>query len=190
MLRWIGHVGFLLAWLLILVMGVLMWAPHLTKYKTDIIVGQSMEPTIPLYSIIVVEPVVPADIRRGDVITFEQPDAPGRKVTHRVARISRSEDGAPVFHTKGDNNATPDPYEVLFQDTGWRVREHVPHIGWLMLQAQTKSARLLLVAVPVLLVLSMFLRWLWRDEEDELEDDAADQDDEWRTWSDVDGQAA
>lgn len=185
MLRWFGHVGFLLAWLLILLMGVIMWGPHLTKYKTDIIIGQSMEPTIPLYSVIVVEPVAPTDISRGDVITFEQPDVPGRKVTHRVAEITRSRTGAPVFHTKGDNNPTRDPYEVSFKDTGWRVRHHVPHIGWLMLQSQTRVARLLIVALPVLIVLSMFLRWLWRSEDDVIEDDDAD-DQDWRTWHDLD----
>src|SRR6476661_7633586 len=85
--RFAVHVVVLSCWVLIAVMAVLTWAPHATRFKTDIIVGQSMEPTIPLYSVIVVEPVDPADIRRGDVITFEQPDTPGRKVTHRVVRI-------------------------------------------------------------------------------------------------------
>lgn len=170
-LRWASHVVFLLAWILIAVMATLMWGPHLTKYKTDIIVGQSMEPTIPLYSVIIVEPVKPGDIRRGDVITYEQPDVPGRKVTHRVAEVDRAKDGTPIFRTKGDNNPARDPYETRYDDTGWRVRTHVPHVGWLMLQAQTRGARIALVAAPVLIVLVMFLRWLWRPEDDDVNGD-------------------
>ncbi len=171
MLRWLSHVMFLVAWILVAVMGALMWGPHLTRYKTDIIIGQSMEPTIPLYSVIVVEPVDPGDLRRGDVITYEQPDVPGRKVTHRVVGVERSESGSPVFRTKGDNNDARDPYETTYEDTGYRVKTHVPHVGWLMIKAQTRWARVLLVVIPVLLLLTQFLRWVWRDEREDDEDE-------------------
>ena len=188
-LRWCSHVGFLLAWIVIALMAVLMWGPHVTRYKTDVIIGQSMEPTIPLYSVIVVEPVDPADIRRGDVITFEQPDVPGRKVTHRVTAVAR-EDGRPAFTTKGDNNDARDPWTVRYEDTAWRVHTHVPHIGWVMLQAQTRLARVFLVALPVLVMLALFLRWLWRgDDRDEFDDDRQLEDD-WRAWNDPHGRAA
>ncbi len=171
-------------------MGALMWGPHVTRYKTDIIVGQSMEPTIPLYSVIVVEPVDPASIRRGDVITYEQPDTPGRKVTHRVAEVTHEAGGRPVFHTKGDNNDARDPYRVRYDETGYRVRTHVPHLGWFMLQAQTRVARLLLVALPVLVVLAMFLRWLWRSEDGDEHVDDHDLAGEWTSWHDLEDRAA
>jgi signal peptidase len=166
----------LACWTLVIVTGALTWGPHLTRYKTDIIIGQSMEPTIPLYSVIVVEPIDPADIRRGDVITYQQPDIPDRKVTHRVQAIERGEDGTPTFITKGDNNEVRDPYEVTYAETGYRVRTHVPHVGWLMIHAQTPWARVLLVVVPVLLLLVQFLRWVWRDEPTDDEDDLAYED--------------
>jgi signal peptidase len=164
MTRFAGHVLVLACWTLVIVMGLITWGPHATRFKTDIIVGQSMEPTIPLYSVIVVEPVKPADIRRGDVISYQQPDLPDRKVTHRVDAIERGEDGTLTFLTKGDNNPARDPYEVQYADTGYRVTAHVPHVGWLMIKAQTRWARVLLVALPVLLLLVQALRWIWRDE--------------------------
>lgn len=159
-----GHVAVVACWLLVAVMAAITWGPHVTSYRTDIIVGQSMEPTIPLYSVIVVEPVDPETLRVGDVITFEQPDIPGRKVTHRIVQVADGPAHRPAFTTKGDNNLARDPYEVVYEGRGWRVREHVPHIGWLMLQAQTPWARVLLVALPVLVLLVQFLRWLWRDQ--------------------------
>jgi signal peptidase len=165
-----GHVVVLTCWVLIVVMGVLTWAPHATRFKTDIIVGQSMEPTIPLYSVIVVEPVDPATIRRGDVITFEQPEAPGRKVTHRVVKV-QVENGNRTFKTKGDNNATIDPWTVTYSDTGYRVRGHIPHVGWLLIKSQTRWARVMLVVFPVLVLLMQFLKWVWRDENDQDDDE-------------------
>ena len=184
--RFAGHVVVLACWTLVVVMGLLTWGPHATRYRTDIIVGQSMEPTIPLYSVIVVEPVDPADIRRGDVISYQQPEMPDRKVTHRVHAIERGAGASPTFVTKGDNNDVRDPYQVTYADTGYRVVHHVPHVGWLMIHAQTPWARVLLVALPVLLLLVQFLRWLWRDEEvdDELDSDELDD----RLWLEDDPQ--
>lgn len=163
--RFAGHVLVLATWTLVVVMGLLTWGPHATRFKTDIIVGRSMEPAIPLYSVIVVEPVEPSAIRHGDVISYQQPQLPDRKVTHRVHAVERGEAGTPTFITKGDNNDVRDPYEVTYADTGYRVVHHVPHVGWLMIQAQARWARVLLVVFPVLLLLVQFLRWVWRNED-------------------------
>lgn len=157
------HVVLVGCWLLVALMAVLMWGPHVSDYKTEIIVGRSMEPTIPLWSVIVVEPVEPAAIRTGDVIVAEPAELGGRKVTHRVTAREPGEHGKLVFRTRGDNNDTTDPWKVIYEDEAWRVVEHVPHVGWIMAKAQTRAARLLLVVLPVLLILAQVLRWIWRD---------------------------
>jgi signal peptidase I len=176
--RLCGHAAVLACWTLVIVMGLLTWGPHATRYRTDIIVGRSMEPTIPLYSVIVVEPVDPADIHKGDVITYQQPDMVTRKVTHRVHRVASNSRGERTFITKGDNNDVRDPYEVTYADTGYRLRAHVPHIGWLMIKTQTRWARVLLVVLPVLLLTLQFLRWVWRDDEPDEDDDQHDLDED------------
>jgi signal peptidase len=152
-------------------MAALTWVPKVTHVRTDIIVGQSMEPTIPLYSVIVVETVKPEAIRVGDVISFQEPDQPERKVTHRVASIEKGKNGHPSFITKGDNNDARDPWRVDYERDAYRVTTHVPAVGWLMIKAQTRWARLVLVVAPVLLMLVQFLRWTWSDDD---EDDDAD----------------
>ena len=176
--RLAGHALLVACWVLIALMAAITWGPHLTRYKTDIIVGQSMEPTIPLYSAIIVEPVKPRTLGVGDVITFQQPDSPERKITHRITKVERRGDGEIAFVTKGDNNEVRDPWRVTYADTGYRVRGHVPHVGWVMIQAQTQWARILLVVLPVLVLLVTFLRAIWRDEEpvllDELDVDDSD----------------
>lgn len=183
-LTWGRHVLYIAAWLTIALMCALTWAPHVTRYKTDVIIGPSMEPSIPLWSVIVVEPVEPEAIRAGDVITFQRPDQPSMKVTHRVARVLHTASG-PAFITKGDNNAVRDPWRVDYVDTGYRVAAHVPYVGWAMTRAQGRIARVLLVAVPTLVLLLQFLIWLWRPEDDEeeeaegLDDPIATADDRW-----------
>lgn len=162
--RWTFHVVFVACWVLIALMALLTWGPHLSRYKTEIIVGQSMEPTIPLWSVIVVEPVDPTELRKGDVIVAEPAMLQGRKVTHRVIEVDSTDDGRPKLRTQGDNNETADPWTITYAGDGYRVVRHVPHVGWIMAKAQTRVARLFLVVLPVLLILTQVLRWIWRDE--------------------------
>jgi signal peptidase len=103
----------------------------------------------------------------GDVITFEQPDVPGRKVTHRITKVERGEDGQRAFVTKGDNNDVRDPWRVAYIDEGYRVVAHVERVGWVMLHAQSRWARVLLVVLPIVVLLGQFLRWIWRSDDDE-----------------------
>ncbi len=181
LMRFLLHVAFVACWLLIALMALATWGPHVTRYKTEIIVGQSMEPTIPLWSVIVVEPVDPVDIRKGDIIVAQPDMLEGRKVTHRVTAVTETEDGRPQFQTRGDNNDSPDPWTVVYADGGWRVVGHAPYLGWLQSKAQTPMARVALVALPILFILAQVLRWIWRDEDD----DAGDDDHEhWTTWHD------
>lgn len=162
--QFLGHAAFIACWTVVVVMALVTWLPHVTPFKTDIIVGSSMEPNIPLYSVIAVEPVKPADLRVGDVITFEEPDMPGRKVTHRIKRIEQGKDqGTLSITTKGDNNDVQDPWRVTYADEAWRVRAHLPHVGWLLIQAQSKLARILLVGLPIILITGGFLRSVWKE---------------------------
>lgn len=189
--RFGGHVALVAVWVLVVVLGLVMWGPRFTPLRTDVIIGQSMEPTIPLYSVIVVEPVPVEQLRSGDIITFEQPEVGDRKVTHRIERVERRKDGRLAFVTKGDNNEARDPWRVTYEGSGYRVRTHVPHVGWLILQAQTPVARIGLVVLPALVLLVAALRWVWgswgtgtasRTEDDDGEDEL---DSSWDDWERV-----
>ena len=159
--RWSGRLLLVAAWIMVAAMAVVTWGPHLTPYRTDVIIGRSMEPTVPLWSVIFARPVNPSDIRTGDVITYQRPDAADMKVTHRVVDVVDDEHGR-GFVTRGDANPIRDPYVVRYDGTGWRVEGHAPHLGWFILQAQRREARVVLVVLPTLILLAQFLLWLWR----------------------------
>jgi len=79
------------------------------------VVTGSMEPEIPVDSLVVAK-VVPADtLKIGDDILFmsADPSVPdGAPVSHRIVNVSVDQNGEPVFTTKGIANDRQDPYPV------------------------------------------------------------------------------
>lgn len=66
----------------------------------------SMEPTLPVGSIILVKSVKDTEsLEVGDIVTFY--DINGRRVTHRVKEVVQ-QNGEIVYITKGDNNNVED----------------------------------------------------------------------------------
>ena len=68
----------------------------------------SMEPAIPVDSLIVVRAVEPGEIKAGDIISFYSADPAlgGAVNTHRVTEISQA-DGKWIYQTQGDANNVP-----------------------------------------------------------------------------------
>lgn len=73
----------------------------------------SMEPAIPVHSLVVVQQTDPAELQVGDTITFEATEGAldGALNTHRIVQIDEGSAG-PVFRTKGDANAVEDAQTV------------------------------------------------------------------------------
>jgi len=133
----------------------------------------SMEPAVPVHSMIFVEEVAPADVRVGDIITF---DPPGRttRVTHRV--VARERSGSRwYFKTKGDANPTvddwrrglaqPERYRGDVTYGGGPAIRHVatvPFAGWISVLGAVPRLRTALVLAPFLLVGLSLLTAIWR----------------------------
>jgi hypothetical protein len=66
--------------------------------------GASMTPFFREGDVLEIEPCAQGNVRRGDVLVFNEPGA-GRTVVHRVVAA-----GPEGITTKGDANGTPDPY--------------------------------------------------------------------------------
>lgn len=73
----------------------------------------SMEPAIPVHSLVVVRECDANELQVGDVITYRATDEglEGALNTHRITRVERGASG-PVFTTKGDANAVEDTTPV------------------------------------------------------------------------------
>lgn len=92
----------------------------------------SMEPTYPVGSLLVVEPIDPAAVRPGMAVSFVTADA---MVTHRVTEVVDGL-GGPRFRTRGDANDASDAALVPSEAVRGRVRWSVPKLGaaleWMM----------------------------------------------------------
>jgi signal peptidase I len=133
-------------------------------YKPIAVYSGSMEPTIPVGSLVVDRTITAQDVRVGDVITFSDPSVRGRLVTHRVIEIIQTPRGA-AYRTKGDANAERDPWTIRLTDQVGRVSFSVPFAGYVLYYAHTREVRTTLIFVAALLLLVGTLRRIWRKDE-------------------------
>ena len=151
----------------------------------------SMTPTFPVHTLLFVHDVPAADVRVGDVITFDPP-GPVPRTTHRVVK-RELHDGRWYFRTKGDGNPVADDWrqpgtpEALAKQsyvrgvsysngTAIRAEGHVKYVGWLAQLARVPHLRTALVGLPFLLLAIQSLLWIWkpgRPEDRMAEDEAA-----------------
>ena len=100
--------------------AVLLTTVLLLGWQLQVIQTGSMEPRFPAGSLAGVEPLDPADVRAGMTVVFADPGNPGRLVAHRA--VKRLPGDLPVWRTKGDANAEPDPFPVHAAAVRGRVR--------------------------------------------------------------------
>lgn len=100
--------------------------PRLFGYEIYEVVSGSMEPEIPVGSVIYVAAAEPEDILEDDVIAFRSGES---IITHRVV-TNRRLDGE--FVTKGDANELEDMNSVPYESLIGRVEHHFPLVGRLM----------------------------------------------------------
>ncbi len=84
----------------------------------------SMEPNLPVNSLIFVKPTPPEEIQAGDIITYTMNEN-GVLATHRVKFIRKS---SRQFVTRGDANNTDDP-AISWDNVVGKVVLHIPGIG-------------------------------------------------------------
>jgi len=156
-----------LAWAatgLALLLGGVMFVPAVLGYERYVITGGSMTGTYDRGSVLFAKAVPPADLRVGDVITYDPPyGGPGGLVTHRIVTIDER-DGRRVYRTKGDANAAADPWEFTLPDPlQARAAFAVPYAGHLIGALSDRGTRMLVIGLPALLVALGVLAALWRD---------------------------
>ena len=113
-----------------------------------VVMSGSMEPDLPVGSLIFVAPEPSSQIRPGDVVTFALTD---RVVTHRVVEVRAGVRG-PLLVTKGDANLDTDADPVQVGTTVGVPRFVVPEIGFAVIYVQSYWRALALVLVMALLV--------------------------------------
>ena len=125
--------------------------------ETYIVRTGSMEPSIPVGSVIFTKDVPPESLEEKDIITFQSgDDTDSNLITHRIIDI-RERNGI-EFKTKGDANEDP--------DSGWisqdQVKEKhlytVPYFGFLLDGLKSPAGIFLLIVIPGALIVSGEIR--------------------------------
>jgi signal peptidase len=129
--------------------------PRLLGNETYVIDGTSMSGTYNRGSIVIEKRTPAADLKVGDVITYLPPASSGvhHLVTHRIAAISADDDGKRLYRTKGDANATADPWRfTLDAPTQVHVVHSVPLVGYALIALNNPNTRRMAIAVPAVLI--------------------------------------
>jgi signal peptidase len=147
------------------IVAMLVLLPSLFGWQRYAIVSGSMTGTYDRGTLVLDEVVPVRDLRVGDVITYLPPRGagPDHLITHRIHSIVRDPSGARVFRTKGDANAVADPWTFrLDQPTQARVRVGIPHAGRVLSALSRRDVRMVIIALPALLIALSTLLALWR----------------------------
>ncbi|MBQ1299550.1 MAG: signal peptidase I [Erysipelotrichaceae bacterium] len=145
--RIIKILGILITALVIIV--TVMIAVPMEKYVVE---SPSMEPELPVGSIIYVYGDSPYNIEEGDIIVFRASGAT-TPTTHRVVE---NDTNSHQFITKGDNNPDNDISPVSYVNYVGKVMFHLPVIGHVLAEVTTGKGRIMLIitaASGLLLVL-------------------------------------
>ena len=131
---------------LVLVVAV---GPRVLPYQTATVTSAAMAPAIGAGSLVLLSRVDATALAVGDVVTFESPDAPGTLVTRRVDAVEHDADGTWLL-TKGDAEDARDPWRVRAVGSGWRSSFVVPAVGHVLTLLGGGPARVLAIAMSVL----------------------------------------
>ena len=132
--------------------------PSLFGYAPMIVLTDSMvgnnEDNFNGGDLIFVKTVKPEEVKKGDVISFFDPQGNGTSITsHRVVEVLK-ENGEISFKTKGDNNNTEDKLPVPSENlagvyTGFKI----VGAGRVAMFMQTPWGLIVCVVVPILLLI-------------------------------------
>ena len=131
----LNFLGSLIMWATILLCLVLA-APRLAGMKTYVVISGSMEPAIPVGSMVYSKAVDPQTLETGDVIVFYRSDvtqggggtADIIPITHRVVV---NDTAAGEITTKGDANENRDISKVTYNNVEGKMIFHIPRLGFI-----------------------------------------------------------
>lgn len=130
--------------------------PKLFGLQLFQILSGSMEPTLPVHSVIYVKDCDPAALQSGDIITFRFDSGSDLVETHRVVSVDTVSNS---IVTKGDANETNDQTQVRFDSVVGTVIFHLPLLGLLSQFIHSSQG----IAVCVVIFASVLLMWVLAD---------------------------
>jgi signal peptidase I len=153
--RLAGRAASVLLLVLALALAAVFLVPKALGHDLYVITTGSMAGTVDPGALVVAERVPVGALAPGDVITYEPPATSGidHLVTHRIVDIGTDEAGAVTYRTKGDANASADPWTfTLMSDVQPRMVWSAPELGRPVLWLADPQTRKLAIGVPAALI--------------------------------------
>jgi signal peptidase len=113
----------------------------------------SMEPAIPVGSIVVIKPANPDTLKVGDIICFKTEAESPITVTHRIIGITSQ-----GFITKGDANEDPDQWIIKKENIIGKVIAVIPLLGYIGYFVRTPIGFILLIIIPATIIIIMEIK--------------------------------
>ena len=125
--------------------------PKIAGFDTYVVVSGSMEPAIPVGSLVYSKEADPATLSEGDVIVFKTKEHGDTPITHRVVSNDTAKG---IIITKGDANAHEDAEPLMYENVVGRVVAHVPRVGFIAAMLASTLGR---IVAGLLLIEGWFL---------------------------------
>lgn len=135
------------------------------------VLSGSMEPNLPVGSLIYVKDVDSADLEAGDVITYMASEKV--VVTHRIVEVVPDENDPSVlrFRTKGDANNTEDEGLVHSNNILGSPVFHIPLLGYVSSYIQNPPGMYVAIGVGAVIILLTFVPDFFPSKKEEEEEE-------------------
>lgn len=117
-------------------------------YKQYIVMTGSMQPSYNIGDLIFEKEIAKEDIKLNDVITYSLENGQDT-VTHRVIDIIE-ENGETYYQFKGDNNNSPDPDLVTYEQIQGKVIYKIDRLGSLIAEFVSGTGVILILIIFIL----------------------------------------
>lgn len=141
-----------IVFIILLALAILMFVPNFIGYKGFAVISGSMEPKIPVGSIVYAKEAEFSDLEVGDVISYKINN--DTMVTHRIYSIDEKKQ---TVVTKGDANEKVDTAEVKSDQIVGKVAMSIPLIGYITIYAKTPIGIIAICTIAAVLILLNFL---------------------------------
>lgn len=131
----------------VIVICMMLMLPKLFGIQTFVVISGSMEPAIPVGSMVCAKAVDPATLEPGDILVFYSTEASsdgGAPITHRV--IENYPDTREII-TKGDANESIDRSPAAYINVVGKVVLHIPALGRLVIPLSSITGKAAIILI-------------------------------------------
>lgn len=153
----------------LIVIAATFFVPKALGGESLAVLSGSMEPVIPVGSIVMTLPTEANELKEGDVITYRL--SGDTLVTHRVVSNDTS---AESLITKGDANDVEDGAPVFYSQVVGKVALHLPIVGYISIYIKTPLGIAGICGVVFVMILLIYLPEIFSEEKKEDKEEKKD----------------